>query len=341
MGYVLGLKGTTSIVSAVKSLLPDNYNNYILSVHLGRWLKMLSFDSSTFVYTQVGGDYDCGNGFNAYAMATDGIYYYVGVKTASNTNVVLALSFDGASFTLKGTLGLSTLGVEVMTIICDTLGFVHVCNTQGTMRAYSFDGTNFTLITTYQSLNAYPFQTVYNGTYFYRGDMNISSATGLIALTFNGTSYAVVGSSYYSSTQYPDATKAVYYDGLYIISQFYTGLYAHTFNGSTFSQVGNTFTINSSSVQRYLSYDGQYYYLATSGSGVRVFTFNGTNFTELTPFSDTSLSVVNGRTIDYFKGCMHFIRSTGIYAIRMNLSAQFTASKLSGYAPLSVTFTAT
>jgi PKD repeat protein len=121
-------------------------------------------------------------------------------------------------------------------------------------------------------------------------------------------------------------------------------LRALTFNGSAFTSVA-TFTNNSPNNfdPRAIVGDGYYIYVFGTGtvSQIQAFTFNGSAFTKVSSLTVTL--VIHYQGIYFRSPYLYFIGGSSdysVYAARMDLTAQFTADKLTGVAPLTINFNA-
>jgi hypothetical protein len=143
------------------------------------------------------------------------------------------------------------------------------CGTSG-LRAYTFNGTSFTLIDT-DVFGGTSYKDVWSdGTYIYC-TCSGGSTGGLRVYSFNGsvltyrTTYSGVSLTF----------RKVYGDGTYIYATDSIQLYAFSYNGTTLSQIG--FWADTGSETGDLWCGNGYIYL-TKGS-INVFSFNGSSFT--------------------------------------------------------------
>jgi hypothetical protein len=340
MSYLYSQKGSYG-VSNFTSICVDAANNRLFCGCAG-YVYMLSFNGTTF--TKIGNEKNLLSSFSPTVVGFDGTYYYCTYSNGS-TYVLSAFSFNGTDFTLLGTYSLGP-NYPYSSIVCSSDGYIFIMQQEkGTLFAFTFNGSTFTLVASYDSpdVASYVWSHAYDGIYHYITYLNGTSKTGLQALSFNGVAFsslATVEIDNYTNTK----GKGLVHTGTYIVTVANNKLWAYSFNGSSFSKVGNEFALGTTTTtNQWLEYDGQFYYLITGAVGIRIFTFNGTDFTELSPVTDSSVANTYGNIATRLGGYLFFARtsSNGIYAARMDLSATFTASKLSGFAPLTINFTAT
>jgi surface protein len=242
--------------------------------------------------------------------------------------LALATIVNASIFTLKGSVTTTANDVWVDDNI------IYITSLNGGIQAYSFNGTEFTLLDTYTT--SYALSVFGDGTYIYVADFN----DGLYALTFNGTEFTSVGNisgswnngiwtdgyiyvarqSYgieaYSfngtdftllnSTYDADVTTNVFGDGTYIYASVTADTYttakliAYTFDGNSFTKVSET-NFSQTADSNDLWGDGTYIYLA-NGDGVKAYTFNGIEFIEIDAIGNTgdiTFSVWGEGTIIY------------------------------------------
>lgn len=169
--------------------------------------------------------------------------------------------------------------------------YLYVADNSGGLKAYSFDGTIFTLKGTYNTTTGHV-QVWGDGSYVY------SARGGSVdAYTFDGTNFTRVA-TYIGSL---GTVNDVWGDGRYVYVAHASGLAALTFNGAAFTLITNYALTAANSVQG----DGNYIYTVETGAGgVKAFLFNGTAFTlagtsgvsgSYSTFSDgTNLYTANG-----------------------------------------------
>lgn len=162
----------------------------------------------------------------------------------------------------------------------DKDSYIYASDYDGSIRAYTFDGTDFTEVATFATPDN-TFSIWHDGTYLYAAD----DASGIRAYTFDGTTFTEVGS-------YNTAGNArdIWGDGTYIYLADLAGdLRVYTFNGTTFTELDNASTPDTVHA---VWGDGTYIYAGGHNSGIHAFVFDGSSLTEVGSF-DTP-----GATID-------------------------------------------
>jgi 6-phosphogluconolactonase (cycloisomerase 2 family) len=141
------------------------------------------------------------------------------------------------------------------------------CYSSG-VRAYSFDGTDFTLLDT-DTPSGLTYGVYSDGTYVY----GARYSNGIDAYTFDGNTLVLKDTHHGGSGTYYD----IWGDGTYVYAAVQgIGIYAYTFDGTDLTNVGHS-THGTNGVWG----DGTYIYSACQSSGIRAYTFNGTDFTLL------------------------------------------------------------
>lgn len=192
---------------------------------------------------------------------SDGTYVY------GNTNgALVAQTFNGTSW--SGNLASTPLSGDGWNLWGDGT-YIYVADGAAGLKAYTFNGTAFTLHGTYDS-PGYAQTAWGDGTYIYLADGN-----AIRALSFDGTTFTLRG----TFTTAADSTYDVWADGGYIYTTRLDTrtLYALTFNGTTFTTAASTET--EGSVPITVFGDGTHIYVGHSWDGIEVYTFNGTAFT--------------------------------------------------------------
>ncbi|MEM9468612.1 MAG: hypothetical protein AAF988_00450 [Pseudomonadota bacterium] len=175
---------------------------------------------------------------------------------------LLALSFNGSSFS---TLDSSAPTGASLAIWGDGQ-YIYTVNTSGNLDAHSFNGSTLTLLDTY-NMGARVAGIWGDGTYIY---INNFDTEGIDAVTFNGTNFAVAG-----TTSAPGGGD-IWGDDTYIYTTHRTnGIRAYTFDGTNFTLAGSE---SSPGDAQDIWGDGTHIYVGARGAGMLVYTFDGTNF---------------------------------------------------------------
>lgn len=225
---------------------------------------------------------------------SDGSYYYV----ASPGTGLFAYTFDGTDLTLAGSE--TTVLNEARSPWGDGT-YIYVSDGTGGFHAFTFDGSTFTQVGTSVSTNGFALGVYADGEYVYLGD----GAGGLRVYTFDGANWTFID----EDTTY--AARRVWDDGNYLYLIGNGGLVAYDFDGTTLTALAvETAGIGGNSD---VWGDGQFIYVAASGTnGVRVYDFNGTEFTLIDTYpSVTDMRSVAGDGTYIFAGD----RTQGLYAL--------------------------
>lgn len=193
------------------------------------------------------------------------------------------ISSDGTSLTQVGSV--SSIG-QISTVEAID-GYIHAGSASGILRAYTFNGSSFSLAATYNNG-----ETGEHGDILRFGEYIITatrwSNQKLRAFTFDGTAYTLAG-----TIAVGDNTNGLATDGTYIYVAAESSLRAYTFNGSTFALAGST-VLNSGASATYK--DGKIYVGNFADVG-RVYTFNGSTFTQISQTTDPApIFFSNART---------------------------------------------
>lgn len=228
--------------------------------------------SNTFIckIAAQAGSYDTAG--SAQGVWSDGTYIYV----ADGTSGILALTFDGSTFSLAGSYDTAGSAVRVW----GDGTYVFVADSGSGVLAFTFNGSTFTPTGSYDTSGTA--NSVWgDGSYIYVAD----GSGGLLAFTYNGSSFTLAG-SYAAGT-----VQGVWGDGTYIYAGAHSaGIQAYTFNGSTFTPAGSYDTTGSAS---HMWGDGTYIYLVDGGTGsaaiLLALTFNGSTFSQVGSYSVSGL----------------------------------------------------
>ena len=143
------------------------------------------------------------------------------------------------------------------------------CNDDG-IRAYSFNGSTFTLLDTHYDGGSYYKRLWYDGTYIYAA----CDYDGIKAYSFNGSDFTLLDSQYDGG-----GYRGVWDDGNYIYAACKDdGIRAYSFNGSDFTLLDTQYD---SGIYYHVWGNGTYIYTACSNDGIRAYSFNGSDFTLL------------------------------------------------------------
>ncbi len=182
----------------------------------------------------------------------DGTYIY-----AVSSNNLRAMTFDGTTLSSAGSI--ATGGTNASVFGDGT--YIYVAAGSAGLKAYSFDGTNFTLKGTY----AGNMQDVWSdGSYIYAS----GGTTAFYVLTFDGSAFTLVDSD--------DAGTVTqsWGDGTYIYTNA-NGLIAYSFDGISLSQIDSVST-DLTGIRIWA--DGQNILVGGSTGIIRDYTFNGRYF---------------------------------------------------------------
>jgi hypothetical protein len=149
--------------------------------------------------------------------------------------------------------------------------YIYAINPSVGITVFTFDGSDFTEVATLEIEDTDYIYDIWNdGTYFY-----IACGTGgLKAYKFDGNDFTLL-----DSIDDGDKAIAVCGDGTYIyLANWQDGLRAYTFDGTTLTNVGH---IDNGGEYEGVFTDGTYIYAACDTNGLRAYSFNGTTFTLL------------------------------------------------------------
>lgn len=231
------------------------------------------------VWNAEGGPSDCpitgttdaavSGGYGA-ALATDGTYIY---GISESDGVLHAQTFNGATWSADiAAYTLTDVSVFMNHPLWTHGGYIYVADGNAGVRAFSLDGSAFTLRNTYDTPGT---ATSVHGdnTYVYVAD----GTSGIRALTFNGTTFSLAGTPYNPSGH---NYSLVFANGGYIFAYNEDSDHwgAFSFNGSTFTSIDTYSSWWGTSIGT----DGTYLYVPGSTDGTTcALTFNGTAFAEV------------------------------------------------------------
>jgi len=194
-------------------------------------IHVYSFDGSTLTYLD--NTMDGGSCHNIYS---DGTYIYAASYEPSGERIV-AFSFDGNTITY-----INSSATPCMDIIGDGT-YIYVGAGYNGIRAYTFDGIDFTLVTTRSDGGSYN-GVWYDGTYIY--SVAKSSLGGMRAYTYNGVDFTLIDELKHGITHYKyvcsydkyvyttsdDVGLAIYslFNNVYISQQYLEISYNHEYN---------------------------------------------------------------------------------------------------------------
>ena len=193
-----------------------------------------------------------------YSVCGDGTYLY----TASGTGGVRAYSFVGGTFVLLDEI--DNANETIFSVYHDgTYLYTAVSNPTAAfygVRAYTFDGTTLTEVDEY-NVGIYGTNVTGDGTYIY-----FSCASALYALSFNGTTVSLSGSS-----SIIDAVYSFCKDGYIYSACGNVGLTISTFDGSSFDYLDGA--IESGSYYNVWA-DDYYIYVNCKLDGTRIYKYD-------------------------------------------------------------------
>lgn len=212
-----------------------------------------------------------GNNSPGFGALWAGASYVFGTGGGS----VRAFSYSGTgnTATIAGTVALA--GANQVT---GDATYIYVTNGSTGVEAYTFNGTTFTLKATYTA-GATVTGIYSDGTYLY-----VSSSTNIVALTFNGTTFTTKGTYAASALGSTDMVRGSSASYLYFKAGTYIG--ALTFNGTTFTLKGSI-NVTGANIWS-VGTDGTYIYATPQYDHTYVYTFNGTTFSLVTSDGVTS-----------------------------------------------------
>jgi len=232
--------------------------------------EVYTFDGTNFTVVD---SVTSGHGFPE-NIWSDGTYYYL----AAPGSGLYAYTFDGTDLTLVGSE--TTIANEARGPWGDG-EYIYVADGAGGFHAFTFDGTTFTQAGSSLATSGFSLSVYSDGEFLYLGD----GAGGLRIYTFNGTSWTAVDSA-------ANNTRRIWDDQNFIYGIGSAGLFAYSFDGTTLTEIASETTGIGSNTDVWG--DGQFIYAAGgSTNGVRVYDFNGTEFTLV----DTYPSVNDMRSV--------------------------------------------
>lgn len=242
--------------------------NGVLFYTEGTSLKATDLAGGT--YTPAGSVALLGGGADIWGNSTH--LFVAGAGTATNRGVA-AFTYSNGSFTAAGAIDPGS--AETATGVWSNGTYIFVASTAG-VRAYSYNGTAFTLLATYAASSGL---VTGDASYIY-----ISDGTNIRALSFNGTAFTLRGT--YNLDMFASA-EILYAKGGYIFTNAAeVNLFALTFNGTSFSVAAQV--VEGRWIEDIWG-DGQNLYFAFSAPGnyaaMEAKSFNGSAFTTLSTYS--------------------------------------------------------
>lgn len=332
MAYTLNLKGSTQSNTGgydKQSVLCFGNRIYIGSGTAGYGngdIASLTFDGSTYSVQSTKALVGIGYATNINAIASDGNYLYVGGTNPQRYLWGLALDANGD---LTGASASVNIGSDIQTIAVDSSGYIYVGCTNGYVYAYTFDGSSFTLRGSVEVFLGYLVRKII----YTNGFIHVACAASVVGtqclevFTFDGTNFSSVA-IYSTSDDVGAYAYGLFYDGQY----FFTcnGGYvldAITFDGiSSYSKSGNSLSLTA--VAYNSTGDSQYLYVLEHGVGVKVNTFDGSDFSLISSYLDTNINQTKYNLIDIdSNGYVHYCSDSYVKALRLDLAAQFTVDK--------------
>lgn len=345
MSYQLNLKGSDTLAH-------DDNKGAIYYDGTYLWSGADSGAASTHIFSctfngttfgnQITYDFNPTNAVYTYCIGGDGTYTYFVVYDQQTNYFVYAVSRTGDTITVHGLydtgVGSSSGTRYPTTIICDSQGYIYISfvrSSGSNLIVLSFDGTNFTLREDIVSGGVSISKLCHDGTNLYIADT--STIVGLTKRTFDGSNFTTLVSYDW------DSLSGLGHDGtyLYAYSSVTDRLYA--INPTTLEIVGNYYGFSNNDVQN-IYCDGYFIYLLREGADVVALTFNGTDFTLVSTYTDTGiLNTTSYRNrMHLYPPYVFYCGGTGsnyVIALKMDLTAQFTVDKLTGLAPSTHVFT--
>ncbi len=320
MGYLLSLKTYLSN-SGLTSIKYSPINSRIMVC--GSNVYLYSFNGTSLSLEDYVSD-------STYDIAYDGTYYYVVTQSG------YLKAYDSTLVAVGSVIALASAAYHVM---CDSSGFIHVSRSDGYISTYTFNGTLFSLVTSYRNavaLSIYTNHLVYDGTYFYKGFTTAANNMYIEALAFNGISFTYLN-SILTLGNYRDA---VIHDGTGVVVGVRNFMERYTFNGSAFTCEISSAILGGNS----LCFDGQFYYTIDVNNAdepsIKAYEIVGSEFVLVSKIV-IGVGTLFRNLCTFGGGYIFSINpTTGPYVYKMGLVAQFSADKVSGTAPLTVTFTA-
>jgi hypothetical protein len=325
MGYVLTEKARLDVT-------PSSYIYNIFAGSAGivaatTELNAVTFNGTSLVKT---GESTISGGYSISSLTSDGTYFY-----AISNGVMTALSMINGVPTKAGTAYTLTGLTNVKGMVCDSLGYIYVASTQG-ITAFSFNGSLFTNRATVvcdQTINLCT-----NGTYIF-------ACTGVLtnnyvkAFSFNGSSFTACGSYLHSSAS--KDVNCAYHDGTYLVIGDEDGVVtALSHDGANFAAIGSVATgKNITSMDG----DGYFIYVVSMAGPITAIRRTGSTLAIVSTIIDSLINNLGSfmpRAISVRAPYIYYFASDNVRVARMDLTAQFTADKLTGVAPLTVNFTA-
>ncbi len=317
MGYRLNLKDSFHCDSTCYSVYYYKEKLYVGNDALSR--LDVSSDGELSNKVNGGGSFPVG-------IATDGTYLY----SVGNNRLY------AANLSTMGWITNVSLGFTPTSIAIDASGHIYVGGASYYhVRAYTFDGSAFTLRGTSPNNDASVRRLLWDGTHIIA---LFDDPTDFIrAFTFDGVNFSTVHTQSVNGE-----THAIAYDGAYV----YAGsgetrdpnLFSYTFDG-LFSAVNSGYMISSGTCYG-LDSDGQYLYSAESGSRLAVYDHNpATGFSVISNISDASIPVGYYHPVHFGGGIVFWVSGEYVKSAKLDLTSEFSADKTKIKAGDSVTFT--
>lgn len=249
----------------------DGIYSYSVSAHTSQTIYAYTFDGAKTTLT-AHADLSASLGGRYWDIHTDGTYLYV----ATLGGGMGAINFDGSSFAVLDTD--SPGGNSWVSQVTGDGTYIYAM-TNGQLHAYTFDGTTLTYVASSASSLGSGDE---NGLIYADGTLFASfETTGVVALTFNGTSFTVQDTWATSGE-----SDKLYHDGTYVyVADGSAGVKVASYAAGSFTEIDAHATIHDSLS---IDGDGTNIFVGTAG-GIEAFTFDGTSlsFNHERPYSNS------------------------------------------------------
>ena len=277
-----------------------------------------------------GAETDIPDNTSKYHIATDGQYLYVLLYASGSPGVSYVYAYDLTTFASRSHYysWSSYSSISPAGICCDTMGRIYVTLADYSLKVLTYNGTTFAQTHSYDiGYRASSLHWLNDRLYFFSTAGSIGSAV------WSGNALSIS----YGSVSNPIGTEGLAVDSLYIYLASGTGLRIYNRVALTHRV---TLVLSGTSTNAFtVCLDGTYIYVFTN-TGIKVCTYNGTMLTEVS--SITNINDASDGTSRFLFADDHLIanESDDLYALRMDLTAQFTVNSQSGQVGDTFTFTA-
>lgn len=322
MGYQLNLKASSTLgVANVKgSVYHDGTYLWVRDSSL----YCVLFDGTSFTTVD-----SINQGGTPYAIYGDGTYIYISLGTS-----VRVFRLVGATIEWVNSAFISP-GFTVYSIYCDPAGYIHLFGTGGTLAAYTFDGSTFTLRGSVAT-GATGYKVIGAGSAIIIGNL---SANQIQAYTFDGVTYSAAGFAAFGSY----AANSLAWDNNYLYSGSQSAANPDyrifTYAGGVLTQVGSA---NIAVGDAYsLAHDGTFLYCAEEAARVvsLQYTLAG-GLVQKSVYTDTGIPSVRYQTLCLGAGYIFYCSGNNVKALKNEAIAQFTTDKTQVMSGETVQFTA-